>query len=110
MPRVSAKRRVEDDISEYLVEMADMIEMDDAPDDEILDAIDAFFGDLSYLEESQSKRRYVSFGASGAILVFPQTSSHLSNDGHFSNCLSRRVLPTRVVPFPAWFQSPRVSL
>jgi hypothetical protein len=40
------------DISEYLVEMADMIEMDNAPDDEILDAIDAFFDDLSYLEES----------------------------------------------------------
>jgi hypothetical protein len=54
MPRVSAKRRVEDDISEYLVEMADMIEMDNAPDDEILDAIDAFFDDLSYLEESQA--------------------------------------------------------
>jgi hypothetical protein len=34
--------------------MADMIGMDDAPDDEILDAIDAFsfFDDLSYLEES----------------------------------------------------------
>jgi hypothetical protein len=56
MPRVSAIRRVEDDISEYLVEMADTIKMDNAPDDEILDAIDAFFDDLSYLEESQSKR------------------------------------------------------
>jgi hypothetical protein len=37
-----------------------MIEMDDSapspgPDDKILDAIDAFFDDFSYLEESQSK-------------------------------------------------------
>jgi len=40
-------------VSGYLVEMADMIEMDDAPDDEILDAIGAFFRGLSYLEGSQ---------------------------------------------------------
>ena len=44
MPRVSDKRRAEDDdISGYLVEMADIIEMDDnAPDDEILDSKGAF--------------------------------------------------------------------
>jgi hypothetical protein len=42
MPRIPAKRRIEDDISEYLVEMADM---GDAPDDGILDAIDVFFND-----------------------------------------------------------------
>jgi len=52
MPRISTKWRIEDGISEYLVEMADMIEMNDAPDDEILVAIDGFFNDLSYLEES----------------------------------------------------------
>jgi len=43
MPRVSTKWRVEDDVSEYLVETADMIEIDNAPDDEILDIIDTFF-------------------------------------------------------------------
>ena len=47
---------VEDDVSEYLVEMDDIVEMDNAPGDEILDAIDAFFDDLSYLEELQSER------------------------------------------------------
>jgi hypothetical protein len=36
--------------------MADVIEMDNAPDDEILDAIDALFDYLSYLEESQGKQ------------------------------------------------------
>jgi len=49
MPRVSDKRSVENDISEYLVKTADIIEMDNAPDDEILDAIEPFFDDLSYL-------------------------------------------------------------
>jgi len=48
MPRVSDKRSVENDISEYLVKTADIIEMDNAPDDEILDAIEPFFDDLSY--------------------------------------------------------------
>jgi hypothetical protein len=59
MPRISEKQRVEDDISEYLLEMADMIEMDyiqaSDSDNEILDIIDDFFDDLSYLEESQNK-------------------------------------------------------
>ena len=36
--------------------MADIIEVDNSPDDEILDAIGAFFDNLRYLEESQSKR------------------------------------------------------
>ena len=39
MFRISIKWLVEGDISEYLVEMADMIEMSD----EILEAIDVFF-------------------------------------------------------------------
>ena len=61
MPRISVKQRVGDYISEYLVEMAGMIEVDDSasspgPDNEILDAIGAFFDDFSYLEEWQSKR------------------------------------------------------
>jgi len=59
-PRTSGKQRVENDISEYLLEMADMIETDDIQafdsDNEILDTMDAFFDDLCYLEESQSKR------------------------------------------------------
>ena len=42
MPRIFSKRRVEEDIFEHLFEMADMIEMDDAPNDEVLDVIDAF--------------------------------------------------------------------
>jgi len=53
MPRISGNRRVEGDISEYLLEMADIIEMDDVQafdsDNEILDVINAFFDDLSYL-------------------------------------------------------------
>jgi len=52
MPRISRKRRVGDDISGYLLEMADIIEMDDVrafdSDDEILDIIDTFFDDLSF--------------------------------------------------------------
>ena len=61
MHRISGKRRVEDDISEYLLEMADMIEMattqtfDSDSNNEILNLI-AFFDDLCRLEESQSKR------------------------------------------------------
>ena len=55
---------MEDDISEYLLEMADIIEMDDVQafdsDNEILDIIDAFFDDLSYLEVSQNKQIYKS--------------------------------------------------
>jgi hypothetical protein len=35
MPRIFSKRRIGDDISEYSVEMPDMIGMDDAPDNEI---------------------------------------------------------------------------
>jgi hypothetical protein len=59
MPRIFGKRRVEDDISEYLLQMGDMIKMDNIQaldsDNEILDIIDAFFHDLTYLE-SQNKR------------------------------------------------------
>ena len=64
MPRISGKRRVEDDISEYLLEMAETIEMadiqpfDSDSDNEILDLIDASFDDPCYLEESESKPRY----------------------------------------------------
>ena len=36
--------------------MANIIEVDNAPDGGVLDVVHAFFGDLSYLEESQSKR------------------------------------------------------
>ena len=62
MLRISGKQRVEGDISEHLLEMADMIEMadiqafDSDSDNEILDSIDAFFDDLCYLEGSQGKR------------------------------------------------------
>jgi hypothetical protein len=42
------------DISEYLVEMADMIEMENAPDDEIFGSIDAF---LTILAIWRSRRR-----------------------------------------------------
>jgi len=58
---ISGKRRVENDIpNNYLLEMSDIIEMDDVQafdsNDEIFDIIDAFFNDLSYLEELQNKR------------------------------------------------------
>jgi hypothetical protein len=42
----------------------------------------------------------VSFGANGVMVFPPHTSSHILKRGHFSSCLSRRVVPSRVVLAP----------